>query len=79
MLAAHCLDNRPGICSLKFQAFINLGVPSYNERIAPYLEASHGPYNRIHEILLDDLLHYNGIDSLLEVKLAQYQRRKMGL
>jgi hypothetical protein len=79
MLAAHCLDNRPGICSLKFQALVNLGVPSYNERIVPYLESHHGPYNRIHEIPLEDLLHYNGIDSLLEVKLAQYQRRKMGL
>jgi len=79
MLAAHCLDNRPGICSLKFQSFVNLGVPSYNERIERYLQNRKGQrYNRIQEIAMEDLLLYNGIDSLLELHLARFQRRKMG-
>lgn len=78
MLAAHCLDNRPGICSLKFQSWVQLGVPTYNANVAPYLESSNGPYNRIHEIALDDLLHYGGMDALLEYRLAMRQRKEMG-
>jgi DNA polymerase len=77
MLAAHCLDNRPGITSLKFQSFVNMGV-FYNERIEPWLKSHRGPYNRIQEIPLDDLLLYNGIDSYLEVHLAKFQQRRMG-
>ena len=77
MLAAHCLDNRPGICSLKFQSWVQLGVPTYNEHIAPLLEGD--PYNRIHQIALDDLLYYGGLDALLEYRLAMLQRKEMGL
>jgi uracil-DNA glycosylase family 4 len=79
MLAAHCLDNRQAICSLKFQAFVKLGVPSYNANIEPYLESigdSH--YNRCEEIALDTLMFYNGMDSLLELKLAFVQMIEMG-
>ncbi len=76
MLAAHCLDNRPHICSLKFQAFVQLGVSSYNENIEPYLSGT--PYNRISEIDLASLLLYGGTDSLLEYKLAMQQRKEMG-
>lgn len=79
MLAAHCLDNRTGICSLKFQSFVKLGVPSYNEHIAPYLESSDGHYNRIGEVELKSLLLYGGIDALLEHRLAMLQRKEMGL
>jgi len=78
MLAAHCLDNRPGICSLKFQSFVKLGVPVYNEHIEPYLQSSHGPYNRIQEIELKSLLLYGGMDALLEHRLAMLQRKEMG-
>jgi uracil-DNA glycosylase family 4 len=78
MLAAHCLDNRQGICSLKFQAFVHLGVPTYNERIEPYLKSADGPYNRIHQVELSDLLLYGGMDAILEYKLAMRQRKMMG-
>lgn len=78
MLAAHCLDNRPGICSLKFQSLIHLGVPTYNEHIDLFLESYKGPYNRVEEISISDLLVYNGIDAYLELKLAMFQRRQMG-
>ncbi len=78
MLATHCLDNRTGICSLKFQAFVKMGVPSYNESVAPYLFSSQGPYNRIREIETRSLLLYGGIDALLEYRLAMLQRREFG-
>lgn len=78
MLAAHCLDNRQGICSLKFQAFVKLGVPSYNDFVAPYLESDKGHYNRINEIDLKTLLEYNGVDAYLERILADWQREQLG-
>ncbi len=77
MIAAHCLDNRPGICSIKFQALIRLGVPSYNELIAPYLEGR-GWYNRIHHIETAQLLRYCGMDCILEYRVAMEQRKEMG-
>lgn len=79
MLAAHCLDNRPGICSLKFQALVRLGVPAYNEEVEPYLTSSKGPYNRISEIDRHTLLRYGGMDALLEWHLAKLQRKDMGI
>jgi hypothetical protein len=36
MLAAHWLDNRPDICSLKFQAFVSFGVAGYDEDMEPF-------------------------------------------
>ncbi len=78
MLATHCLDNRPGICSLKFQAFVQLGVPVYNAAVEPYLDSKEGRYNRIAEIDTKTLLIYNGIDSFLEERLAKMQRERMG-
>lgn len=76
MLAAHVLDNRSGITSVKFQSYVLLGVPSYDSRVAPYLEAreSNG-FNRIDEIPERDLLVYNGIDSLLEFRVMQRQKK----
>lgn len=78
MLASHCLDNRTGICSLKFQSFVRMGVPSYNESIQPYLVSQQGPYNRIHEVDIKNLLLYGGMDAILEYRLAMLQRRDMG-
>lgn len=78
MLASHCLDNRPGICSLKFQALVKMGIPSYNEQVEPYLVSHNGPYNRIEEVEMPRLLLYGGIDSLLEYRLAMLQRKEMG-
>lgn len=78
MLAAHTLDNRPGITSLKFQAFVRLGVPAYNEHIRPFLEAKGvNEVNRIREVDLQDLLTYNALDALLEWKVAEHQRKEM--
>lgn len=79
MLAAHCLDNRPGITGLKFQSWVGLGVPTYDSNIAPYLDSARGYYNRVHQIPLQDLLYYNGMDALLEFHLGMQQRMGMGL
>lgn len=80
MLATHCLDNRTGICSLKFQSLVRLGVPVYNSHIDPFLDSSGSdyPYNRIKEIDLHQLLFYGGMDALLEYVLARKQRRDLG-
>ncbi len=78
MLASHCLDNRPGICGLKFQTLVRLGV-TYNRNVNPYLTSQKGPYNKIRdEIDMKDLLFYNGMDALLEHRLAMAQRKEMG-
>jgi len=80
MLAAHCLDNRPGICSIKFQAFIRLGVGGWEQGVADYLKAKHAnDTNRIDRVSRKELLIYNALDSLLEFKVMQHQRREMGL
>lgn len=78
MLAAHVLDNRQGICSLKFQAFVKLGQPSYNDHIEPFLDSGSRHLNRIEEIDINQLLLYGGMDSLLEYELAMVQRRELG-
>jgi uracil-DNA glycosylase family 4 len=78
MLATHCLDNRTGICSLKFQSLVQFGVKAYNTNIEPYLKSTKGPYNRIAEIDLRQLLTYGGMDAILEYMLCMKQRKAMG-
>jgi hypothetical protein len=80
MLAAHWMDNRPDICSVSFQSFVHLGLPKYNEHIEPYLEGKGGNgLNRIKELDMDTLLRYVGGDAIIEWKLAQRQRKLMGI
>ncbi len=79
MLAAHILDNREGgITGLKFQGYIHLGVADYNTHISPLLESVGGSrFNRIHEIPTNDLLLYNGIDSLNTYRVGMQQMKEM--
>jgi len=80
MLAAHVLDNRSGITSLKFQVYVEFGVPDYEAHVEKLLKAKKAnDINRIAEIHPRDLLIYNGMDSLLEYMLCQRQRLYMGL
>lgn len=80
MQAAHCLDNRESICSLKFQAFVRMGVETYNKNVEPYLKNDEDSwYNRIHEIELSRLLLYGGTDPLLTHRLAMLQMHDMGI
>lgn len=81
MLAAHALDPRGGVTSLKFQAFVRLGMPAYNSHIEPFLipkEKGGNSPNRVKDISLGMLLKYNGLDSLLEYHVAQHQMKEMG-
>jgi uracil-DNA glycosylase len=79
MVAAHCLDNRPKITGLKFQAFVLLGAEAHEEHVRPYLRVKGQQMNRIREdVNFDQLLTYCGLDSLLEYKVAQIQMKKIG-
>jgi hypothetical protein len=78
MVAAHVLDNRESITSVKFQAFVLLGMKAWNEHIEPYMKVK-GPehLNRIKELPIRELLLYNGLDSLVEWLVAKKQIRLM--
>jgi DNA polymerase len=77
MIAAHTLDNRPGITGLKFQSFVQFGVESYDDHIKPFLQATDGGHiNRIKQVDPKDLLKYCAWDSFLEEKLALKQRKQ---
>ena len=74
MLAAHVLDNRPDICGLKFQAYINFGIVDYSSKLEPYLKTAEGvKFNRVREAPLKDLMRYCGMDALLQYRLAVKQ------
>lgn len=80
-IAAHVADNRVGITSVKFQAFVRCGVPPWNQHIEPFLKTKGDVrVNRIlREIDIKDLLTYNGLDSLLEYRVAVEQMDEMGV
>lgn len=77
MVGSHVLDGRAKITSLKFQAFVQYGMPPYDEHIKPYLESEGGDNvpNRIDEVPISKLLLYCGIDSALEWYIARKQRK----
>jgi len=78
MIAAHVLDNRAGITSIKFQALVQLGFASYDSVVKPFLTSrgkSGYSLNHIKDLDLNDLLLYNGLDSKLEFEVAQKQMK----
>jgi uracil-DNA glycosylase family 4 len=84
MNAAHCLDNRKGISSLKFQTYVNFGIPDYDSHISPWITGTKDEYganslNKIKEFIKQygtkDILKYNGLDSIFGLMLAQKQLR----
>jgi hypothetical protein len=78
MLSAHHLDNRKGITSVKFQAFVRCGQTPWDFGVAPFFEAKDEmSLNRIRECDLRQLLVYNGMDAALEYKIAANQRAEM--
>ncbi len=80
MVAAHVLDNRAEITSIKFQSFVLLGQEDYDSHVKPYMRSkgSNEP-NRLKEANLGRVLVYNGLDSLLESKVAQIQAKQLGI
>jgi uracil-DNA glycosylase family 4 len=84
MIAAHLLDNREDITGLKFQAYVNFGCLDYSSHIEQYWQSSDGDtsnnsINRIMEAPRNELLLYNGIDALVEMRLAEKQIEQMGM
>ena len=80
MLAGHVLDNRSFITSIKYQSFCRIGALAYDSHIKPLLRADGGSYtpNKVDQIDINDLLIYNGLDSLLEYLTAQHQVKEAG-
>lgn len=86
MLAAHILDNRVGVTSLKFQAYVNFGVVDYASDISPYLGTTGGNdgngINRVQELLTtsagtEKLLRYCALDTIYEYRLAMLQQSEI--
>lgn len=78
MLSAHHLDNRRGITSVKFQAFVRIGQEPWDGAVKPYLEADGATdLNRIKEVNLRTLLLYNGLDGTMEYLIAVHQKQEM--
>jgi len=86
MLAAHTLDNRSGITSLKFQTYVNFGIADYDSEVYPFLRGTEwnntNSHNTIMELVSTDegkdkLLTYCGWDSVLEYRLAMQQIKQM--
>jgi uracil-DNA glycosylase family 4 len=74
VLGAHWRDCRGKINSLKFQAFVLLGMEDYDSHLKPYMERKGGnDLNRLREVEPAVLMRYCGMDSLLEVLVAQQQ------
>lgn len=85
MLAAHALDSRGGISSIKFQAFVRLGQADYAHHIEDFLrprdeskEGGNAP-NQTHAVPMRSLLLYCGLDSLLEFEVAKLQAAELGV
>jgi len=80
MLCAHCIDNK-GKTGLKFQIFSKLGI-IYDDKVGEFLKSSKAnndkfggnAKNNIEKAPLDDLLYYNGLDSLLTFHLYEQQK-----
>jgi uracil-DNA glycosylase family 4 len=82
MQAAHILDNRTGITSLKFQNYVNFGIVDYDSEISPYLrpkvQNSANDINQIEDLLKipggkEKLLKYCAYDSINEFRLYMKQ------
>jgi len=77
MLNAHILDCTKGVTGLKFQAFVHFGESGYDDITKPYLSGK-GKINRLHELPIEKLLLYCGIDSLMTWRLFVKQMRTLG-
>lgn len=65
MVAAHQENTAPGTKSLKYQLSMKFGIEEYDAEVHPYLVPnSILEYNRIEELPINKVLHYNGIDAL---------------
>jgi len=85
MLAAHVLDNRPGISGLKFQTYVHFGVVDYSSEVTPYLKSGSKDGNALNKLLeyvettegRNKVLEYCGYDSIYGYRLAVQQQELM--
>lgn len=80
MYTAHILDERPKHVSLKTQAFIYFQAESYEDKLKKYLESpipGGNSFNRVEEAPVNDLLHYNGLDTYYTFLLFFEQKKKI--
>jgi hypothetical protein len=81
MINGHILNPTPGVAGLKFQAFVEMGLPFYAGEVEKFFDSEQKGGNAINNIHLanrHELLRYNGIDSIAELDLAILQRWKLG-
>lgn len=78
VLCAHVLNNTRGVTSVKFQAFVRLGIESYDDHIKPFLsETKGGRLNRIKDLDIRDLMYYCAMDSAVEFDIYLDQKAEM--
>jgi DNA polymerase-1 len=84
--AAHVLDNRPGITSLKFQTAVQFGIFGYEDEVSQYLKSKEpknaNSTNRVMEVMQNadlrrKLMYYCALDSYYTWKLAARQKTEM--
>jgi DNA polymerase I-like protein with 3'-5' exonuclease and polymerase domains len=81
MLAAHILDNRGHISGLKFQTYVNFGIPPWDGSVSPFLKSlddkNGNSFNRVDRVPIQKLLTYCGLDAMYEYRLALKQMRSI--
>lgn len=84
MIAEHLLDNRRGVTGLKHQVFVHYGVDDYDSHLGDHLQSNDdllgaNGLNNIHKIDTNDLLIYNGLDTIYEYERAMDQMKRFGI
>jgi len=77
MNTAHILDSRINFSGLKFQGYVNFGIPPYDESIRPFMKSGEGSRNNLDKAPLSDLLTYGGLDAWITFALAEVQGKKI--
>ena len=84
MLGTHVLDNRTGITSLKFQAYLYYGLFGYEKEMDPYMKIrpgenpkSENKLNLLFKAPIDKVLLYNGIDAFITFRLGLKHIKKL--
>lgn len=80
MNGAHILDNRPGITGLKFISYARHGIAGYDDHIDKFKRSGDSnDFNRMNEVPIDELLTYQGMDSMLTFREALFQAPKFNI
>lgn len=73
----HILDVRPKTKSLKIQALLRYGIDDYAKSSRKFIEADSTGFNKMDKMPLEELLLYNGIDSLITLQLYFDQQKEL--